>query len=1225
MGRILALISRKDTGMQAIQSLMQGFTPDPSKGVDPQIEKALHVAKVLLSRAGGMSTAREQRKQAELDRMVRNPADKATLTEMTDEAFRAQDARLAFGQLMEVFRERGVPRFFSTTDRFLLRLLGWIGSVAPGTAMLLFKEYLRRESSEVILPGERDPLVRMLQSRGGEGVRMNVNFLGEAILSEAEAERRLKHYLQALQWPEVEVVSVKISTLYSQISPLARDHTVRVLAERLERMFLTAQRAHFVRRSGELVPKFIYLDMEEYRDKELTAAAFMCALDRPGLLEVRAGIALQSYIPDSFETLQVLQNWARKRVGAGGGRITIRLVKGANLEMERAEASVRGWPQAPYQTKSETDANFKRMLREMLKPENLAAMDVGVASHNLFELAYALVLTAEAGAEKQVQFEMLEGMANHQRRALGDVFENILLYAPACNRENFVNAIGYLIRRLDENTGPENFLRHSFGLQPGTEEWLRLEKDFAASFSAMDTVRRSPRRTQNRRHPASSASPISPDWQQFQNEPDTDFSLPENGVWAGEIIARWRDLNGERAIRVPVVVDGEEIADTGGRGECLDPSRPGVVVGIYEQATEALVLRAVACAAADPAGWRKLAPEARFELLGRVAEELRAARGDLIGAALADGGKTVAESDPEISEAIDFADFYPASARYWQELPTLEARGKGVVVVVSPWNFPIAIPCGGIVAGLAAGNCVILKPASDTVLVAWELCKCFWRAGISRQVLQFLPCAGGGAGRVLVGHPLVDAVVLTGGTQTALNMLGSNPRMALHAETGGKDCTIVTALSDRDQAIKHVLHSAFSHAGQKCSATSLLLLEAEVYDDPEFRRTLCEGAASMIVGPVWNLETRMGPLIRPPSGDLHNALQTLESGEEWALMPRRSLSNPGVWSPGIKYGVTPGSYTHLTEFFGPVLGVMRYETLDEAIALVNQTGYGLTSGLESLDEREWHVWKAGIKSGNLYINRVTTGAVVLRQPFGGFGRSVFGPGLKAGGPNYVAQLMDFTDRPATPVDGVPGDEFIRKMLEILRRRGSKDHARALGAALSYEAAWREEFGKEHDHFKLVGQDNIRRYLPLNGICVRIHGDDTPLDVYLRVLAGAITGRQVAVSIPPGPLQREEIEVMTECASVDSARIVIVRQSDAQLAQALKSGALERLRYAAPDRVPIEVCQAGNQACGNIVSRRVSAEGRLELLWYLREQSISIDYHRHGNLGIRGCEERAAVL
>jgi RHH-type proline utilization regulon transcriptional repressor/proline dehydrogenase/delta 1-pyrroline-5-carboxylate dehydrogenase len=1206
-----------------IDVLLDTFEPNPASPHPAAVQKALFLARHLQERARELQTPSERRQQAELDRMLQTPSDKATLALMTDQAFRTSDPARAVEHLTHILDVQGVPRFFGPIDRTLMKGFQSFGAFVPGVALPLVKEQMHKETANVILPGEKEVLTRHLAERRAEGVRMNVNFLGEAILSEPEAERRLQQYLQGLQWSEIEVVSIKISTVYSQISPLAREHTVGILCDRLERLFRTADRARFTRPDGSVVPKFVYLDMEEYRDKELTAEAFKRTLDREGLEHVRAGIALQSYIPDSFRTLLELQEWARRRVSAGGGRITIRLVKGANMESERAESSARGWPQAPYRTKLETDANYKRMVHEVLKPENLAAMDVGIASHNLFDLAYGLVLAHERKALDRVQFEMLEGMANAQRRALFELTRNLLLYAPACRKENFISAIGYLIRRLDENTGPENFLRHAFRIEVDSPEWRQLEQGFLAAFDAIPRTGDAPRRDQDRNQPPVAPAAAARGWQHLESEPDTDFALPQNGAWAVDIATSWQSRCGDRAARIPLVVAGEEVRDGRTLRDCLDPSRPGVVVGRYAQGTDADVERAVDCAAEDPDGWRTMPVEQRFEVLGRVAQELRLARGDLMGAALADGGKTLMESDPEVSEAIDFLEFYRDTARWWQTMPTLTARPKGVVVVVPPWNFPIAIPCGGVAAALAAGNTVIIKPASDTVLVAWELCQCFWRAGVSRKALQFVPCSGGREGRKLVNNPRVDAVILTGGTATALTMLDDNPRLNLFAETGGKDATIVTSLSDRDLAIKHVLHSAFSHSGQKCSATSLLLLQAEVYDDPTFRRSLCEAVQSLAVGSAWDLDTKMGPMIRPPAGDLETALKVLEPGEEWAVMPQPVEGNPCLWTPGVKYGVQPGSYTHLTEFFGPVLAVMRFDRLSEAVTLVNQTGYGLTSGLESLDEREWSYWKRHIRAGNLYVNRVTTGAIVLRQPFGGMGKSGFGPGMKAGGPNYVAQFMDFEDALAAEVDGLPQTPAIAALCRGLQESPQAGDERIVAAALSYECNQREEFGVEHDHFRLVGQDNVRRYLPVGSVRVRVHAEDTPFDVFARACAAHVAGCAVVVSTPPG-LDSPAVQRLERLTESWAAAIEFVEETDAQLAEAIRDGQVDRVRFAAPDRASLEVLRAGNAANGCVVSVPVSAEGRLELLWYVREQSISTDYHRYGNLGVRAGEPRADV-
>ncbi len=1190
-----------------------------SADFDPTlIERAVALARALQQRATEMQTPPERRQQAELDRMLQTPGDMATLVQMTDQSFRSKAPARTVDQFTHILDVQGIPRFFSPLDRALLFGFQSFGGWMPGVAVPLVKERMQQETANVVLPADEELLTEHLRARTEAGLRMNVNFLGEALLGEAEAQRRIERYIDALRLPEIEVLSVKISTLYSQISPLARDTTLDVLCDRLEVLYREAASQRFVRPDGASVAKFVCLDMEEYRDLRLTADAFMRTLDRPGLEKVEAGIALQAYIPDSAAVQRTINEWARKRVARGGAQVAIRLVKGANMEMERVEAGLRGWPQAPFRTKRETDANYKRMLVEAMKPENLAAVRVGVASHNLFDVAFALVLAAERGAGERVQFEMLEGMANHQRRALETETRNLLLYAPACRKADFVHAIGYLIRRLDENAGEENFLRHAFRLRVDSDDWLALERRFRASFIEVSD---SPRRTQNRLADLAPEPRVEMKWNEFLNEPDTDFVLPQNVEWAKALLTRWQT----RTADIPLVVDGVEIRD-GNQRECRDPSRSVASIGHSCEANENEVERAVACARRDDDGWRAMSVDARSEILGKVARELRKARADLIGAAVANGGKTITEADPEVSEAVDFVEFYRASARSWFTLNEVAARGKGVIVVVSPWNFPIAIPCGGIAAALAAGNTVILKPASDAVLVAWELCECFWRAGISKKTLQFLPCPGGGAGEKLVLHAGVDAVILTGGTDTALGLLAKKPDLRLCAETGGKNATIVTALSDREQAIRNVLQSAFSHSGQKCSATSLLLLEAEIYDDPDFRDALRDAVESLRVGSAWELATRVGPLIRPPSGELEWALTSLDEGEEWAVQPHRVGGNPHLWSPGVKYGVRPGSRSHRTEFFGPVLSVMRFTTLDEAINFVNATGYGLTSGIESLDDREIGKWQAHVRAGNLYINRPTTGAIVLRQPFGGMGKSGIGPGMKAGGPNYLAQFMDFEER----LVETPGRNIEHPRLHHLRMhiRGrapeEPDMGRLITAIESYDHARLEEFSREHDHFRLLGEDNIRRYPAFREVRIRIHPRDKFFDIFARACAAKAAGCRITVSTPPD-VELASVLMLEDLTESWAAAIEFIEETDERLADIIRRRRTRRIRYSAPDRVPQMIREAAAESGFFIADAPVQVQGRIELLWYLREQSVSHSYHRYGNLGARAREPRAEPL
>ena len=1236
--------------------MLAGLAVDAASAHPVEVQQAVQLARLLGRRAAELQTPQERRQQAELDRMMNSPGDKVTLMQLTDQAFRSHRPPRAADQLIHILDVQGVPRFFSPFDRTLLKGFQSFGAYLPGVAMPLVEEKMHQETANVILPAEPELLAEHLRARREEGVRMNVNHLGEALLGEEDARARLAAYLATQQQPEIEVISVKISTIYSQISALARAHTIEVLCDRLELLYRAASKARFTRRDGSVVPKFVYLDMEEYRDKELTADVFMRTLSRPGLEKVEAGIALQAYIPDSFATQQRLNAWARERVAAGGVPITIRVVKGANMEMERVEASLRGWPQAPYKSKIETDANYLRMLTEGFRPENLAAVRLGIASHNVFSLAYGVVLAARAKAFDRVQFEMLEGMANHQRRALFELTQNMLLYAPACRQDEFTTAIGYLIRRLDENTGPDNFLRHAFRIDVGSDIWQKLERQFIDAFAMMDSVSHEPRRTQDRnRRAGTSPSPSGglknggedapARVEEFRNEPDTDWSLPQNTAWAESLIANWQPRYGDRAATLPLV---KIIADRPTR-ESFDPSRPGFVVAHYHQATIIDIDHAVAAAREDASGWRRLSAIQRQEILHRVADELAAARGDLMGAMLAEGGKTLAESDPEVSEAIDFCRFYSDSARYFDELPGLTAQGRGVVAVVSPWNFPLAIPCGGVAAALAAGNTVILKPASDTVLIAYRLAECFWRAGVPRAALQFTPCVGNDVAQYLVSHDDVDAVILTGGTSTAAKMLAHKPTMNLFAETGGKNATVVTSLADRDQAIKNVLHSAFSHSGQKCSATSLLILESEVYRDPIFRKQFCDAVESLTVGSAWELPTKIGPLIRPLSGALEAGLKELEPGEEWAVMPRFHVDdNPHLVSPGVKWGVQPNSVTHCTEFFGPLLAVMEARGLDEAIDLANATGYGLTSGLESLDDREQQRWQERIRAGNLYINRSTTGAIVLRQPFGGMGKSAVGPGIKAGGPNYVVPLMTFRDTPNSTTSNAPPTawrfsstdkhrpELLAELYSSLREYiaetaappfAVEDLERVVEAIASCQHWATEEFHASHDHFRLLGEDNFRRYRPVGHLRIRVHADDTPFDIFARAAAARAAGCRTTVSSPPdlAGLAKDAVKLLDDLTDSWGAAIEFITESDDELAGAIATGQTDRVRYAATDRVPLAIRKSAANALQYIADTPPVAHGRVELLWYFQEQSLSVVYHRYGNLGARIDEPRDEPL
>ncbi|WP_028581362.1 bifunctional proline dehydrogenase/L-glutamate gamma-semialdehyde dehydrogenase [Desulfogranum japonicum] len=1187
--------------------------------------QAIELAERWQNKANELLTKDEKKLQKQLKRLLTHPQDKVLFSKLIDQSFRSHIPRRVADQITDLLSKEGVPSFLSPVEKAFIRIFQQAGRQLASVAVPTMISQMRQGSSRAIIPGESDKLKAHLEKRKQEKVRMNINHLGEAVLGEDEAEKRLETYVKDMRDPAIECISIKISTIYSQISSLAMPDTIQELKKRLTSIYTEAQHNCFTRADGSRVPKFVNLDMEEYRDLEITYHAFVETLDQPELLQYSGGIVLQAYLPDSFAMQQKLTQWARARLTKGGAPVQLRIVKGANMEMEKLESALFNWPLAPYDNKLEVDANYKRMVTFGMKEENIKAVRLGIASHNLFELAYAYTLARANGVTDYFHFEMLEGMADHVRRALQEISGEVLLYAPVASRDEFINAIAYLIRRLDENTAPENFLRYSPDLHVGSNEWDYLKQQFLDSCLYQARAQDHPNRIQDRENETFIPEEVSAyHTGRFVNEPDTDWSLPANRNWAENIRATWCKQQKDEPFKIPLVIGGKQIFTDRDTRDVIDPNRvqEKILVASHAQANAQDAETAIQVARQDPDGWRQMSYGERHRILAGVAMEIRHARGDLIGAAAADTGKVFSEADVEVSEAIDFAEYYPFTASKFADLEHMEAKGKGVGLVISPWNFPIAIPCGGIVTALAAGNTVIFKPASDAVMTAWMLCQCFWRAGVSKNVLQFIPCSGAKVGPLLTGSPDIDCIILTGGTDTGLQILKQTPGVYLAAETGGKNATIVTDMADRDQAIKNVIHSAFSNCGQKCSATSLLILEKTIYDDPHFRQQLVDASRSMKVGSAWDFGSKLGPLIKAPANDLKQALTTLEPGEEWALEPRMVDDNPAIWAPCIKYGVQPGSYTHMTEFFGPLLGVMRAENLEHAIQLVNQTGYGLTSGIETLDEREQEVWKEHIFAGNLYINRGTTGAIVLRQPFGGMGKSALGPGIKAGSPDYVAQFMDFTETGYPATGALKKDSRLiqlaqewKKLLQWNKLQEHKEDIHKLISTIySYTSNMDNFFGLEQDFFHLRGQDNILRYLPITPMVIRAHHSDSLFEILARLAAAAIAGCVAELSIPEELDTQANSFLGTIHGKQFLADTLVVRESDATLAARLHT--VGRVRYAATDRVP-ETIFAQAAKTGLYISRTpVYMEGRLELLQYFQQQAICNNYHRYGNLGNR---------
>jgi RHH-type proline utilization regulon transcriptional repressor/proline dehydrogenase/delta 1-pyrroline-5-carboxylate dehydrogenase len=1164
--------------------------------------------------------------------VLKDPNGLAFTVGFVDGVMRPEDLGVAGRNLEQVAKL--TPKFLPWYLRAAVRVGGFVAPAFPWVVVPIARRVLRNMVGHLVLdatPAKLGPAIATLRESGN---RLNLNLLGEAVLGEDEADRRLRGTKEFLARDDVDYVSVKVSSVVSQLSMWSFDEAVAKVVHKLTPLYELAAKAS--------TPKFINLDMEEYRDLDLTIAVFTSLLDQPQLKNLEAGIVLQTYLPDALGAMQELTEWAQRRRATGGAPIKVRVVKGANLPMEHVDAAIHGWPVATYGTKQESDTNYKRVLHWAMTPERTDAVKLGVAGHNLFDVAHAWLTARERGVVSRVEFEMLLGMATGQAEAVRRDVGNLLLYTPVVNPSEFDVAIAYLIRRLEENASQDNFMSAVFDLADDPRLFEREQQRYLRSLAALETdaaAAPAPNRTQNRRtewtdesfaaamtvldapapgtehdddvsltstvldiargtaafpEPAEEHGTESPSTGStsisgpgftpgFRNEADTDPALAANREWGRRILARVPESRLGIDTIAAARVDDHETLET--------------------------VIQTVA---ARGRAWGQLSGAERAAVLHRAGLALAANRDRLIEVMAAETGKTIAEADPEVSEAIDFAHYYAERARELDHVHGAVFVPSALTVVTPPWNVPVAIPAGGVLAALAAGSGVIIKPAKLAQRSGAVMVEALWEAGVPRDLLALVDIGERELGKELVSHPAVDRVILTGAYETAQLFRSFRNDLPLLAETSGKNAIIVTPSADLDLAASDVVKSAFGHAGQKCSAASLVILVGSVAKSERFHRQLLDATASLRVGYPEHPQSVMGPIIEPANGKLLHALTQLGIDEEWLVEPKQLDATGRLWSPGIRTGVKAGSYFHLTEFFGPVLGVMHAKDLEEAILLQNAVDYGLTAGLHSLDSEEIATWLDRVEAGNLYVNRGTTGAIVQRQPFGGWKRSAVGAGAKAGGPNYLFGLGEWMPRHGAMsstlhLRGL--ENRVSQLIEASQPALDYESFEVLRrSALSDELMWAEEYGAVKDVSGVGVERNLFRYRPIP-VTIRISESSTLAEGLRIIAAGLLARSPLTVSTA--------IELPSAVHTIlDAREFRVIREGDAAWLDRAAKGGIEtpRVRLVGGGAAAASALATALGGTPDVAvwSHPVTPSGRVELLPFLHEQAISITNHRFGN-------------
>ena len=1106
--------------------------------------------------------------------VLKDPKGPAFALGFVDRVARPEDLGVAARNFRELAQD--IPGFLSALLTLMIRVGGYWAPIFPGIVVPIARFALKVLIGHLIIDASERKLPRSLKRLKKKGDQLNINLLGEAVLGEREADRRLAGVSALIARDDVDYVSVKVSAVSSQLSMWAYDQTVSRVVTRLLPLYQQA--------AATTPPTFINLDMEEFKDLDMTIDVFQGILSDTSLKSYTGGIVLQAYLPEALEAMKEISAFAAARVKLGGAPLKLRVVKGANLQMEQVDAELHDWPLAVLPSKQATDTNYKRVLEWALTPARTASLRIGVAGHNLFDLAFAHRLAEHRGVNGAVDYEMLIGMAPDQADAVRETVGRLIVYTPVVQPREFDAAVGYLVRRLDENASPENFMSAVFDLHQSDDYFSREERRFRESLRALGQKPPAPNRNQNRLKPTQSTH------SSFYNEPDTDPSLAENREWLESV----RALAGSR----PGQALGVDTLKRAGIPEAAGPSAGGIAID-----------KIIAKGRTAGAKWAQKSAADRAAILLRVADELSNRRRQLLAVMSQEAGKTLAEGDPEVSEAIDFARYYAHQA---PELETVEgARFQPVrfTLVTPPWNFPVAIPAGSVLAALAAGSAVAIKPAPQVRRCGAVLVEALWAAGVPKGVLQLVDVDEGHVGRMLISHPGVDRLILTGGFETARRFRSFRASVSLLAETSGKNAIIVTPSADVDLAVADIVKSAFGHAGQKCSAASLVILVGSVATSERFRRQLVDAAGTLRVGYPDKPESVMGPVIEAPGPKLSQGLGELGKGEEWILEPQSLDAGGRLWSPGIRNHVRPGSAFHLTEYFGPVLGIMTARTLAEAVTLQNAVDYGLTAGIHSLDPDEVSYWLERVEAGNCYINRSITGAIVQRQPFGGWKRSSVGAGAKAGGPNYLFALGQWQRREIASDQEPPAPEDYYARLAAAATLEDTDERAFLARSLGDDRrVWESMYGLSHDAAGLSLERNVLRYRP-SALTIRA-SRFVPVAEIVRVFAAGVrAGATIHISVSEA-LPESLVALMCQSPADSGVLADCVVETERDFVQRTSSNLPGRIRLLGSRADALAVAFDGAPEVA-IYGDEVTESGRVEMLPFLKEQAVSITAHRFG--------------
>lgn len=1118
------------------------------------IERAIEFAASLQERVQDSIATHEKSFYYKMQHIIENPEYKALFMELLDSSVLSNNPAHSHKLIERILRRYEFGEFFTLYEKMLLYIFLQVGRYAPSLSVPFFIKQIRKEAGLMMRFS--------MPTSSPKSHIANYYFIAKKALSQEIIKDNITMCKKALDNSHITHISIKPSAFFTQMWEGSFIHSRDELARSLKELFAYASQQS----QAQNLPKIITLDMEEHRFLQLSVSAFMEALS--GYSELEAGIALQAYIPESFSYLMQLCAYAKARVDSGGKPVHIRLVKGANMQAEKFYAAKHNGRLSMFSQKLCTDANYKKMLHYLIDNAHYRHTKLGVASHNVFELAYAYMLLqhcVEPEYREHFVFEMSMGISMQASRILGE-YHTLMLYTPVCDTSSFQEAIAYLLRRLDENTGEENFMASYYAMRVGDSAWQAQKAMFLDSLAYIPKLSCAPIAVQDR------AAVLDLQSSDGVYETDTEFFTQANYQWLTKALAQELPKD---TIQATYIKEAQMLYGFDGR----EIRKVAFAKGFDENIV--------------PASLSRL--ENLIAIFSKATHLLQEKRGQIIATAALEIGKVPMQTDMEISELITLLHFYPKSL---QDLCDTHAHTsfmpKGRGLVIGSAHSHLSISFAPVLASLACGDQVVFKPSSLVISSSYMVCECLWEAGIPRDMLCFTPMQKEDFRQALANMRAdLFAFAVGFGKRSSLESIATaQPMLSLIAHPTATNAMIITQLADYDQAIKHAISSAFFYGGVGVRKLSVLIVEQSVLDDTGFMQGVLACARSLHYGTPYALQNALGVVL-----DSNHALEAIQGA--FALKPQRDGQYMGA---GIIYA--SANELSAIDRYLPLLYIIKADDIKHAIALAN-TLDGDICALESRDEDEWVYFRKNAKAHTLLINEPTihtASAKIITTPSGSLSHTI---GTYNDIIHFVRPVPNACDENLATSIIEPKFKRLLASGDIVDSR-RKALENALKKAKSYVYYRNTEFMLSHDCALEYGAKHLLDYKAISTLAYRVSSNDSLEDVL-----GVIIGAQAC-----------KVELIVSFEAIDED-LAFLRENLAGLGLIAKfvqeslQDFIARIpqndviRYHTKASAMDSIYQAAAISHKRIIPDKPLDNGRFELLWYYRERVISIVHHRYG--------------